>query len=111
MYLNKVQLIGNITREPELKVLQSGTKLLTFSIATNKKWSNDGEKKEVTEYHNIVAMGKNAEIINEYSKIGDSIYIEGSLQTRSWESEGRKVFRTEISVDNFQFNKNETTNA
>ena len=105
MYLNKVQLVGNITREPELKILPSGTKLLTFSIATNKKWSNDGEKKESTEYHNIVAMGKNAEVLNEYINIGDSIYIEGSLQTRSWESDGRKVFRTEIIVDSFQFNK------
>lgn len=105
MYLNKVQIIGNLTRDPELKSLPSGIKVMSASLATNRAWKDaNGAKKEQTEYHNIVAFGKPAELINQYMKKGGSLYVEGRLQTRSWDDkEGKKNYRTEIVVENFQF--------
>jgi single-strand DNA-binding protein len=104
MYLNKVMLIGNLTRDPEMKSLPSGIKVTNFSIATNRTWKDkDGSKKESTEYHNIVTFGRQAEIIAQYMKKGSSIMVEGRLQTRSWEADGKKNYRTEIMAENFQF--------
>lgn len=105
MYLNKVQLIGNLTRDPEMKSLPSGIKVTSFSIATNRSWKDQsGAKKEATEYHNIVAFGKPAELISQYMKKGGQLYVEGRLQTRSWDAQdGQKKYRTEIIVENFQF--------
>jgi len=104
MYLNKVYLIGNLTQDPELKSLPSGSAVATFSIATNRTWSDkQGQKQESTEYHNIVSYGKQAEIITQYLKKGSLMMIEGRLQTRSWEAQdGQKKYRTEIIIDNFQ---------
>jgi len=102
MNLNKVMLIGNLTRDPELKTTPSGDSVASFSIATNFTWKNkEGQKQEKAEFHNIVAWRKLAEIIGQYLKKGSKIYIEGRLQTRNWEDQnGVKHYRTEIIADN-----------
>lgn len=105
MYINKVTLYGNITRDPELKSLPSGTHVNSFSIATNRVIKDQsGAKKDVAEYHNIVAFGKQAEVIHQYMKKGSAILVEGRLQTRSWDGQdGKKQYRTEVVLENFQF--------
>ncbi len=105
MYLNKVQLIGNLTKDPELKSLPSGIKVASFALATNRSWKDqNGQKQESVEYHNVVSFGKPAELIAQYMKKGNSIYVEGRIQTRSWDAQdGTKKYRTEIVVENFQF--------
>ncbi|MCC7436370.1 single-stranded DNA-binding protein [Candidatus Nomurabacteria bacterium] len=105
MYLNKVFLIGNLTRDPELKALPTGTKVASISLATNRTWKDaQGMKKESVEYHNVVAFARQAEVIAQYCKKGSSIYIEGRIQTRSWDAtDGSKKYRTEIVLENFQF--------
>ena len=106
MYLNKVFLYGNLTRAPELKALPSGSQVANFGIATNRTYKDkSGAKQEATEFHNIVAFGRTAEVIAQYMKKGRPIFVEGRIQTRSWEGkeDGKKQYRTEIVVDNFQF--------
>lgn len=106
MYLNKVLLYGNLTRDPELKALPSGAQVANFGIATNRVYKDkNGAKQEATEFHNIVAFARTAEIIGQYCKKGKAVYIEGRIQTRSWEGkeDGKKQYRTEIVVENFQF--------
>ncbi len=104
MYLNKVFLYGNLTRDPELKALPSGGQVVNFGLATNRTYKDkNGAKQEATEFHNIVAFGRLAEVIAQYMKKGRPLFVEGRIQTRSWESEGQKKYRTEIVVDNFQF--------
>ena len=106
MYLNKVFLYGNLTRDPELKALPSGSQVASFGIATNRTYKDkNGAKQEATEFHNIVAFGRTAEVIAQYVKKGRPLFIEGRLQTRSWDDKetGKKNYRTEIVVDNFQF--------
>lgn len=104
MYLNKVLLYGNLTRDPEVKALPSGQQVASFGLATNRTFTNkEGQKQEQTEFHNIVAFGRTAEVMGQYLKKGRPVFVEGRLQTRSWESEGRKNYRTEIVVDTFQF--------
>lgn len=105
MYFNKATIIGNLTRDPEIKSLPSGAKVTSFSLATNRVWKEkDGQKKEQTDFHNMVAFGRQAETIAQYCKVGDQLLVEGRIQTRSWDSkEGTKMYRTEIIVDNFQF--------
>ncbi len=104
MYLNKVLLYGNLTRDPEIKALPSGQQVANFSIATNRSFTDkEGRKQDQTEYHNVVAFGRQAEVIGQYMKKGRPLFIEGRLQTRSWEAEGKKNYRTEIIIDNFQF--------
>lgn len=104
MYLNKAFLYGNLTRDPELRALPSGQQVASFGIATNRTFRNkEGQQQDQTEFHNIVAFGRQAEVIGQYLKKGRPVFIEGRIQTRSWESEGRKNYRTEIVVDNFQF--------
>ncbi|MEK7080108.1 MAG: single-stranded DNA-binding protein [Patescibacteria group bacterium] len=104
MYFNKVFLYGNLTRDPEVKALPSGQSVASFGLATNRTFTNkEGAKQEQTEFHNIVAFGRTAEVMGQYLKKGRPAFIEGRLQTRSWEAEGRKNYRTEIVVDNFQF--------
>ena len=102
MSLNKVQLIGNLTRDPELRQIPGGSTVATFSIATNFTWTDQsGQKQEKTEFHNIVAWRKLAEICGQYLKKGGKVYIEGRLQTRDWEGEdGVKRYKTEIIADN-----------
>lgn len=96
--VNKVILVGNLTRDPELKQTANGQSIVTFGLATNREWvTNDKEKKSLAEYHNIAAWGTLAEICGQYLKKGKLVYVEGYLKTRSWDSpEGVKIFRTEI---------------
>lgn len=104
MYLNKALVYGNLTRDPELKSLPSGTQVTTFSIATNRVWKDkDGAKQESPEFHNIVVFGRQAETVAQYLKKGSSALVEGRMQTRSWESDGIKKYRTEIVADRVQF--------
>lgn len=106
MYLNKVFLYGNLTRDPELKALPNGGQVANFGLATNRTYKDkSGTKQEATEFHNIVAFGRTAEVIAQYMKKGRPMFVEGRIQTRSWEGkeDGKKQYRTEIVVDNFQF--------
>jgi single-strand DNA-binding protein len=105
MYLNKVFIIGNLTKEPELKALPSGSKVASFSIATNRTYKDkDGNRKESAEFHNIVAFSKLGELCAQYLKKGAQALVEGRIQTRSWDAaDGTKKYRTEIIADNVQF--------
>ena len=102
MDLNKAMIIGNITRDPEVRTTPSGLPVVSFSVATNLVWTDQsGQKQEKAEFHNIVAWRKLAEIIGQYVKKGSKVYIEGRLQTRSWDDQsGVKRYRTEIVADN-----------
>lgn len=106
MYLNKVYLIGNLTRDPELKALPSGTKVASFSVATNRTFRDkDGNRQDQSEFHNIVAFSKLGELAAQYLKKGSQALVEGRIQTRSWDdaATGSKKYRTEIIADNIQF--------
>ena len=105
MYLNKAIIFGNLTRDPELRNLPSGAAVATLAIATNRTWKDkEGQKKEDVQYHNVVAFGRQAEVMAQYLKKGSSVMVEGRMQTRSWDGQdGQKKYRTEIVVDNFQF--------
>ena len=104
MYLNKAMVFGNLTRDPELKSLPSGIQVCSFSIATNRVYKDrDGKRAEQTDYHNIVVFGRQAETSAQYLKKGSSAYVEGRLQTRSWDADGVKQYRTEIVADRVQF--------
>lgn len=104
MYLNKCILFGNLTRDPELKALPSGQNVCNFGIATNRTFKDrDGAKKEQTEFHNIVVFGKQADSVSDYLRKGSLVYIEGRLQTRSWDQNGEKKYRTEIIAEIVQF--------
>jgi single-strand DNA-binding protein len=100
--VNKVILLGNVTRDPLLKQTTGGQTVVTFGLATNRVWKDiNGEKQSLPEYHNLVAWGKLAEFIAENVKKGKPLFIEGYLKTRSWDSpEGSKIFRTEVVVEN-----------
>lgn len=113
MYLNKAILYGNLTRDPEIRALTSGQSVANFAVATNRTYKDKaGEKKESVEFHNIVAFGKTADIIGQYFKKGKPIYIEGRIQTRSWEGDDKKKqYRTEIVVDEFQFGPSPRTES
>lgn len=101
MDLNKVMLIGRLTRDPEIRTTPTGQTVASFSIATNRTWKDSaGNKKEKVEYHNIVAWRKLAEIIQQYVKKGSRLYLEGRLETRSWDDQtGNKKYRTEVIAD------------
>lgn len=106
MFLNKAILIGNLTRDPELRSLPSGVKVCSFSLATNRVWKDkNGVRQESADYHNIVVFGRQAETVAQYMKKGSSILVEGRMQTRSWEDKtsGEKKYRTEIIADRTQF--------
>jgi single-strand DNA-binding protein len=104
MYLNKAMIFGNLTRDPELKALPSGINVCSFSLATNRVYNDrDGKRQENTDYHNITVFGKQAENCAKYLNKGNSAYVEGRLQTRSWEKDGVKHYRTEIIADRVQF--------
>lgn len=104
MYLNKVMLYGNLTRDPELRAIPSGQQVATFGLATNRSFKNkEGQQQEQTEFHNIVAFGRTAEVMGQYLKKGRPVFIDGRIQTRSWDKDGTKQYRTEIVVDTFQF--------
>lgn len=102
MDLNKVMLIGRLTQEPTVRTTPQGQQVASFSIATNRVWKDaQGQKQEKVEFHNIVAWRKLAEIIAQYVKKGRRVYVEGRLETRSWEDQsGQKKYRTEVIADN-----------
>ena len=106
MYLNKVMLFGNLTRDPELRALPSGMNVCSFSIATNRVYRDrEGKKQEQTDFHNIVVFGRQADTVAQYLKKGSSAYVEGRLQTRSWDDKtsGEKKYRTEVVAERVQF--------
>lgn len=100
--VNKVILIGNLGRDPEVRHTPSGAAVTNFSIATNEAWNNrDGQREERTEWHRVVAFGKLAEICGQYLKRGKQVYVEGRLQTRQWEDrDGNKRSTTEVVATN-----------
>jgi single-strand DNA-binding protein len=101
--LNKVTLIGNVGKDPEVRNTQGGKVVANFSIATSESWTDktSGERSEKTEWHNIVVWGPLAEIVEKYVQKGSKLYIEGKLQTRSWEKDGKKNYTTEIVLQGF----------
>ena len=106
MFLNKAIIIGNLTRDPELRSLPTGAKVCSFSLATNRVWKDkNGVRQEAADYHNVVVFGRQAETVAQYMKKGSSILVEGRMQTRSWEDKtsGEKKYRTEIVADRTQF--------
>lgn len=102
MDLNRAQIIGNVTRDPETRTTPQGQSVCSFGVATNLIWTDQsGQKQEKVEYHNIVAWRRLAEICGQYLKKGSKVYVEGRLQTRSWDDQnGIKRNRTEIVTDN-----------
>ena len=103
--LNKVMLIGNLGRDPEVRSIPSGQQVATFTLATNRRWTDKaGQRQEQTEWHQIVCWGKQAEVAAQYLTKGKQIFVEGRIQTRSWDDKqtGEKKYRTEIICDNFQ---------
>lgn len=105
MYINKAILIGNLTRDPEKRALPNGTVVTSLALATNRVWKDrEGNKQESTDYHNVVVFGRPAETAAQYLKKGQSVYVEGRIQTRSWDDkDGTKKYRTEIVADTVQF--------
>lgn len=100
--LNRATILGNLTRDPEVRQIPSGQHVCTFGVATNRSWTDSsGAKQEATEFHNVVAWGKLAEICGQYLAKGRKVYVEGRLQTREWEGQDSvKRYRTEIITEN-----------
>ena len=106
MAVNKVILIGNLTKDVELKNLPSGNLVANFALATNESWNDKatGEKKTKVEYHNVTMYGKLAELASKYTQKGSKVYLEGKLQTRSWEDKnGSKRYTTEVNASTMEF--------
>ncbi len=103
--LNKVMLIGHLGRDPEIRYTQQGLAVVNFSLATTEQWTdkNSGERQEKTEWHRIVVFGKQAEICEKYLSKGRQVYIEGRLQTSTYEKDGQTHYATDIVASNFQF--------
>lgn len=101
---NKVVLMGNLTRDPELRTTPTGQTVCSFSLAINRTWKNqNGEQQEAVDYIDCTIWGKPAEIINQYMKKGSGILVSGRLQQRSWEQEGQKRSKVEVLVEDFNF--------
>lgn len=102
--INKVTLIGNVGRDPELRYTASGTAVANFSLATSRRFKDrDGTQRDETEWHKLVAWGRTAEVINQYAPKGKQLYIEGRLQTRQWDDkEGNTRYTTEIVVEHMK---------
>ena len=107
MYINKAFIYGNLTRDPEMKALPSGKSVTSFSVATNFEYKDKttGEKKKLVDYHNVVVFGRQAETVSQYLHKGSPAFVEGRIQTRSWDDKtsGEKKYRTEIVADRVQF--------
>jgi single-strand DNA-binding protein len=110
MYLNKALVCGNLTRDPEVKVLPSETKVCSFSVATNSSYTTKGgERVDKVEYHNVVVFGKTAENCGKFLKKGQSVLVEGPMSTRSWDKpDGSKAYRMEIIAQTVQFGSRKT---
>ena len=116
--LNKVMIIGNLGKDPEIKYAQSGTAICKFTVATSEQWNDKstGQKQEKVEWHNITSFGKQAETLEKYLKKGSQIFIEGRIQTSTYEKDGQTKYFTEIVVSSFQFlgeksNNGQTNNS
>lgn len=96
--VNKVTLMGNVTQDPDLRYTSGGTPVLNFSIATNRRYQQNDEWKDDTTYHNVVAW-RSAEALGKRIKKGTRVYVEGRIQTSSWESNGEKKYKTEVNAD------------
>lgn len=105
MYFNRAIIIGNLTRDPELRSLPSGVQVATIGVATNRVWKDkSGARQESTDYHNVVVFGRQAETTAQYLRKGSSVLVEGRMQTRSWDAaDGTKKYRTEVVADRIQF--------
>ena len=102
--LNKVMIIGNLGKAPEMRYLPSGKAVTEFSVATSRSWTKDDEKREETEWFNVVCWAKLAEICAQYLDKGRQVYVEGHMETRSWDGEcGKKHYRTELVADTVKF--------
>jgi len=98
--INKALIIGNLTRDPEMRYTPQGHAVTSFGVATNREWTVNGERKEATEFHNVVAWGKLAELCSQLLAKGRKVYIEGRLQTRTWDDQnGMRHYKTEIVAD------------
>ena len=102
MSVNKVILVGNVGQDPDVKEIGNGNKVAKFSLATTDRYKKDGEPVEQTEWHNVEAWGKLAEIVENYVKKGKQVYLEGKLKTESWEEDGVKKFKTKVVAANIQ---------
>jgi len=103
--VNKVILVGNLGRDPEVRSLPSGQPVASFSVATSRRYKDrEGQRQEQTEWHNVVCFGRQAEIAGQYLTKGKQVFVEGRIQTRSWDDKntGEKKYRTEIVCENFQ---------
>lgn len=100
--LNKVFLIGNLTRDPELRYTPQGTAVVNISLAINRKWKSGEEMKEEVAFVPVVIWDKKAEVVNQYCHKGSPLMVEGRLQTRSWEKDGQKQYKTEVCAENIQ---------
>jgi single-strand DNA-binding protein len=107
MNINKVIIAGNVTRDPELRSLPTGSKVASFSVATNRVWNNpQGVRQEASDFHSVVVFARLAEVTAQYVKKGTPVFVEGRLQTRSWDGQdGKKQYRTEIVAEKVQFGR------
>ena len=104
MSLNKVMLIGNVGKDPEVTTLDKGGKVAKFTLATSEKYTDkSGNKTERTDWHNIVAWGPLADLVEKYVSKGKKLYVEGQIRNRSWEQDGVKKFATDINIQALQF--------
>lgn len=101
--MNKVILIGHVGKNPEWKILQSGTEVASFSLATTERWNSNGEKKEETSWHNIVFWGKQAELCKKYVFKGSKIMVEGRIKYETYEKDGEKKYVTKITGERLEF--------
>jgi single-strand DNA-binding protein len=98
--LNKVMLIGNLTREPEVRFTPQGNAVASFVVATNREWMSEGERKQAADFHNVVAWNKLAEICGQLLQKGTKVFVEGRLQTRNWDDpQGQRRYKTEVVID------------
>jgi len=113
MYFNRAIIVGNLTRDPELRSLPSGVQIATIGVATNRVWKDkSGAKQESTDYHNVVVFGRQAQTSAQYLRKGASVLVEGRMQTRSWDAaDGTKKYRTEIVADRIQFGPRRDSSA
>ena len=113
MNINLVQICGRLTKTPESRTTQGGVVVLSFSVATNRTWKDkEGQKQEETEFHNVTAFGRTAEVISQYILKGDEIYIIGRLKTSSWDDKetGKKRYKTDIIAERFEFGQKSKAN-
>ena len=101
--LNRVTLIGNVGKDPEIKTFASGNKVASITLATSERYKDrNGEQKEDTEWHSVQAFGKLADVVERYVRKGSLLYLDGKIRTRSYEADGRTIYRTEIVADHIQ---------